>query len=98
MQIGYKTKKLKRICTKYAIANKEYGPEMAIKIHQRVNEIEAVDTVHTLVQFRIGRCHALKGRREGEYAVDLVHPFRLIFTVKKDKMMIARIEEIVDYH
>ena len=25
------------------------------------------------------RCHSLRGEREGQYAVDLVHPRRLVF-------------------
>jgi len=47
---------------------------MADKIHQRIDEICAVDTVEIMIQFHIGRCHALKQNRKGQYALDLVHP------------------------
>ena len=52
---------------------------MATKIHQRIDEISAADTVEMMIQFHIGRCHALTGSRQNQYAVDLVHPYRLVF-------------------
>ncbi|EEA84175.1 MULTISPECIES: hypothetical protein [Peptacetobacter] len=33
-----------------------------------------------------------------DYALDLVHPYRLIFEKKGDEIQIASIKEIVDYH
>ena len=53
-----------------------------------------------MIQFQIGRCHALLGNRLGEYAVDLVQPFRLIFEKDKDTgaLKIVKIIEIIDYH
>lgn len=41
-------------------------------------ELKAAETVEMLIQFCIGRCHPLKGNREGEYAMDL-QPYRLVF-------------------
>ena len=67
-------------------------------IHQRIDEISAADTVEEMIRFRIGRCHPLTENRKGEYAVDLVHPYRLVFTQRGDKIQIAVIQEIVDYH
>ena len=52
---------------------------MAEKIHQRIDEIKAATSVDMLIQFSIGRCHQLQGNRKGEYAMDLVHPYRLVF-------------------
>lgn len=68
------------------------------KIHHRVDEIEAADTVEMMIQFHIGRCHPLTRDRKGQYAVDLVHPYRLIFEKKGGEIQIANIVEIVDYH
>lgn len=98
MQIQYKNKKIRKACTDANAARKEYGEKMAVKIHQRIDEISAADTVEMLIQFRIGRCHPLTGDREGQYAMDLVHPYRLIFTRKGDEIQIAEVQEIVDYH
>ncbi len=40
----------------------------------------------------------LKGNRKEQYAVDLVHPYRLVFEKKGNEIQIANIMEIVDYH
>ncbi len=71
---------------------------MATKIHLRIDQIRASDSVEFMIQNHIGRCHSLEGNRKGEYSVDLVHPYRLIFTVNGSAIQIARMEEIVDYH
>ena len=71
---------------------------MAVKIQQRIDEIKAADTVEQMIQFGIGRCHPLKGDRKNQYAVDLVHPQRLVFEKKGNEVQIANIMEIVDYH
>lgn len=71
MDITYKNKKIERICTDAKTAERTYGREMADKIHQRIDEI----------------C-----------AVDLVHPYRLVFEKIGNEIQIANILEIVDYH
>ena len=71
---------------------------MADKIHQRIDEITAADTVEMMIHFHIGRCHPLSQNGKGQYAVDLVHPNRLVFEKKGDEIQIANVLEIVDYH
>lgn len=63
LEIEYSNKRIKKICTDAGAARKAYGSEMAKKIHQRIDEIRASLSVESLVQFRIGRCHFLSGRR-----------------------------------
>lgn len=98
MDITYRNNKIKKVCTDARTAEKTYGREMAYKIHQRVDEIAAADTVEMMIQFHIGRCHMLKQNRKGQYAMDLVHPYRLIFEKNGSEIQIANILEIVDYH
>ncbi len=99
MQIKYKTTKIKMTCTNVTEAEKKYGLKMAIKISLRINQIMAADSIEVLIQYKVGRCHKLKGNRKDQYAMDLVQPFRLIFIVyKEDEIEIASIEEIIDYH
>lgn len=86
------------MCTEYNVANRTYNRDMAAKIFQRINEIGSADSVDMLLQFSVGRCHPLKGNRNGEYAMDLVHPYRLVFEKKKDVLQIVRINSIEDYH
>jgi len=40
----------------------------------------------------------LTQNRKGQYAVDLVHPYRLTFDVEENEIQIARVLEVVDYH
>lgn len=98
MDITYKTKKLEKICTNARSAEKAHGREMADKIHQRIDEIHAADSVEMMIDFHIGRCHPLTQNRKGQYAVDLVHPYRMVFEKHGDTIQIAHILEIVDYH
>ncbi|MBO4461047.1 MAG: type II toxin-antitoxin system RelE/ParE family toxin [Clostridiales bacterium] len=98
MEIVYRNNKLKKICTDLKAAERAYGRRMAFKIRQRINEIYAADDVEMMVRFQIGRCHMLKHDRNGQYAMDLVHPYRLIFEEYGDTIHIANILEIVDYH
>ena len=89
LKITYKTRKLEKVCTIASETEKRYGVEMSEKIHQRIEE---------LVQFHIGRCHLLKGKRKGQYAMDLVHPYRLIFEKIDEEIRIVMVKEITDYH
>lgn len=98
MDITYKNRKIEKVCTDAKTAERTYGWEMADKIHQRIDEIDAADTVEMMIKFHIGRCHSLTQNRKGQYAVDLVHPYRLVFEKNGDKIQIANILEIVDYH
>ena len=98
MEVIYKTRALQRVCTDAREARKKYGANMAKMIRARVGQIESAKSVEKLLYFHIGRCHALKGDRSGQYAMDLVHPYRLVFERIGDVVQIARIVEIADYH
>ena len=98
LEISYRTNKLKKICTEYNHAQREYGVNMASLIHQRIAEIASADSIEQMVQFSIGRCHPLHGNRDGQFALDLQHPYRLIVTKDKNRIICAKIEEITDYH
>jgi proteic killer suppression protein len=98
LDITYKSKKIEKICTDAKVADKTYGKEMSEKIHMRIDEIMAVDSIEEMIKYRIGRCHPLINNRKGQYAVDLVQPYRLVFEKHGDEIQIAHIMEIVDYH
>lgn len=98
MQIRYRNNKIAKICTNISVAEKTHGREMAEKIHLRIKQILAAPSVEMLIQYRIGRCHSLKGDRKTQYAMDLIHPYRLIFEKEGNEVQIACVMEIVDYH
>ncbi len=98
MNITYKNRKIEKICTDVRTAERTYGVKMAEKIHQRIDEIAAADTVEMMIQFHIGRCHPLSQNRKGQYALDLIHPYRLVFEKSGNEIQIVNILEIVNYH
>jgi len=98
MIITYKNKKIKSICCNAEIATRTYGEMMATKIQMRIEELAAAPSVEIMVNYRIGRCHQLKGNRKGQYAVDLIQPYRLVFITKEEEIQVAQIQEITDYH
>lgn len=98
LEIEYKSKKLAAICTNYTSAKREYGERMAIIIHQRIDELRSANSINMLIQFSIGRCHKLQGNRKNEYAMDLIHPYRLIFEHKNNDIQLVKIVNIEDYH
>ena len=72
MEVTYKNNKIRKICTDAKTAERAYGREMADKIHQRIDELHAADTVEMMIQWHIGRCHPLTQNRKGQYAMDLI--------------------------
>lgn len=104
MKVTYKSKKLEKRCTIARETIKVYGVNKAELIHQRIDQIKAADTVEHLVQYHIGRCHPLhdennqRRTRRNQYAMDLGHPYRLVFEKIEEEIQIAEIQSIEDYH
>ena len=63
LNITYKSKALMKVCTDYSEAVGKHGEKMARKIHQRTNELEAADSLETLVKFSIGRLVSIQVRK-----------------------------------
>lgn len=76
MEISFETEKLAKLCNSRAALERTYGAVCARRIGQRLQELEAVECLADMV---FGRPHELKGDRDGQVSVDLVHPLRLIF-------------------
>ncbi len=98
LHIVYKNKKLEKQCTDASEAEKKHGSQMAEKIHQRIDQIKAAESVEFLLRFKIGGCHLLKGKRQDQYAMYLIHPHRLVFRKHESDDSVVFIIEIIDYH
>jgi proteic killer suppression protein len=109
VDIAFRREKLRKVCNDSRLLAKEYGRERAVKIQLRLDQLRAASTLSEMATLPGARCHELRGAREGQLAVDLVQPWRLIFMpfewVEKDtggldwsKVEAILIEEIVDYH
>ena len=104
LEITFKTNKLEKTCTIASETKKAYGNDMAELIHRRLDQIASADTIDILLIGRIGRCHALhdeshnRRKRKNQYAMDLTQPYRLVFELIDNKIQIANIVSIEDYH
>jgi proteic killer suppression protein len=76
MEISFKDKKLKELCEQESVAQRELGKNMARKLKARLADLIAAANV---TELQAGRPHPLKGDRAGQFALDLVHPQRLVF-------------------
>lgn len=85
MDIQYRNNSIKKLCTDASAAEKKYGQEMAEKIQLRIDQITSSDTVEQMIQYHVGRCHPLHQNRKNQYAVDLVHPMRLVFEKREPR-------------
>lgn len=107
MELHFKSNKIKKQCEDPRKAQKEYGVRIGNMLTQRVGELSAATSLLDIKYIPAARLHKLEGTRADEYAVDLVHPFRLVFTPileedvdinKLESINIVRIEEVTDYH
>lgn len=107
MELRFKTKRLRKQCEEPSEAQKKYGSEIGNKLTQRVSELYAANALNDIAKIPAARLHKLEGARKKEYAIDLVHPFRLIIlpVLEEDadvenlsSIRIVRIEEVTDYH
>ena len=113
MYIVFKNKKLKEICSNFKSATIKFGEKNARKLIQRLNELNASENLSIFIKLPQTGFHELKGNRKGQYAVNLIQPFRLIFMSDIDENKFSRefpdikhyeqitkikILEVKDYH
>lgn len=88
-----------------------FGKACARKLKLRLAFLKAAPTLKDVPTEKPHRRHQLTGDRKGEFAVDLEHPFRLMFeptdmgacrgtdgAVDVSKVTEIRILEVKDYH
>ena len=63
-----------------------YGTEISNKIKLRLTVLNAAPNLAAVPTTKPERCHSLKGNRMGQYAIDLKHPYRLIFCPDHDPL------------
>ena len=79
MGITFRQKKLQQIVNDQRKLKAKFGQPMADLIQNRLLVLAAAGN---LSQIRLGgplRLHQLVGNRAGQFSVDLVHPYRLVF-------------------
>ncbi|MCY3956092.1 MAG: hypothetical protein OXF47_08885 [Nitrospira sp.] len=83
---------------------------MARTIMTRLAVLREAPTLSMVPTLPPNRRHQLHGKRVGQYAVDLIHPYRLIFEpvdtparkaggeMNTDEVTAIMIIEVIDYH
>lgn len=79
MDILFQDQKLAKVCNNESLLIRKYGSVRAKLLRRRLDECRAAENLEVLRSLPQVRCHELKGNREGTLAVDLDHPYRLIF-------------------
>jgi proteic killer suppression protein len=111
MIIIVNNRKLRKILEDENKIRKKYGIDMAEKIMQRIDDMKSAENLEILMKLP-GNHHPLTGDRKGQFACNLVQPYRLIYRpVLNDTLLIndsgnliyseiiiVEIIEIVDYH
>ena len=111
MDVAFRTRKLERTFNSAAALQKAYGARMAKVIMTRLAVLRAAPNLAAVPTTRPDRAHPLKGDREGQFAVDLVHPQRLVFEpnheptprsedegIDVEQVTAIMIVEVTDYH
>ena len=110
MEIIFDSNKLRKYANDDRLAEKNLGKRVAEIYKRRLDDLEAAESLED-VRYLPGRFHELKSPRKGQWACDLEHPYRLIFTPIEIpiptnnhgnyiwiKIKGVEILEIVDYH
>ena len=71
IEIEYRNKKVKDLCTNYKKARKELNAIVAEKLHALINLIESADTLQDIAQMKQYHLHPLLGDRDGQYSLDI---------------------------
>jgi toxin HigB-1 len=112
MEIEYQNTKIQKVCTQEKVGDKKLGKQRAELVRRRLTQLRASENLAAYAELPgAGRPHELKADRKGQFAIDLDHPYRLIFVpatpdqVRKPdggfdwtKIVIIEIAEITDYH
>lgn len=111
MELDFASRGLLRKLSSEGEMQRAWGSAVARKLVARLKELEMARCLEDLRPIRSARCHELSGDRKGQLAMDLAHPFRLVFApadtplpVKPDGGLdwkgVTRVVilDIIDYH
>ena len=111
MDVTFRKAKLQKIFESDTKLIRKFGPRSGHKIIDHVAFLQYATSLAEVPTKGMLRCHQLSGDRDEQFAVDLVHPFRLVFEVAhdpiprdkfggidKERVTAIRIMEVIDYH
>ena len=111
MIIAFRTRKLQKTFNAAAALQRAYGARMARAIMMRMAVLKAARNLELVPTTPPERRHQLVGDRDEQFAVALVHPYRLVFEanhepiprkddggIDTEQVTAITILDVVDYH
>ena len=111
MEVSVRTRSLAKALSSERELLKSYGRDMANVLRTRLGVLENASNLAAVPVERPVRRHLLRADRAGQFAVDLVHPYRLVFEpnhapvpkrpdggIDTERITAVTIIEVVDYH
>jgi proteic killer suppression protein len=111
VEILFEKPKIKKIFNNETELVRKYGVEISKRIKLRMNVLRSAPNLASVPSAPPDRCHELRASRKVQFAVDLSHPYRLIFRptvdliprkedggIDREKVDSITIIEVVDYH
>ena len=111
MDVTFRNTKLRKIFESQSSLKRKYGPRNGLKIASHLAYLRLMSNLASVPSTKPFRCHQLSGDRDEQFAVDLVHPYRLVFEVAHDpiprdefggvdklRVTAIMIMEVIDYH
>ena len=80
MQVEAKNKKMQKLFSERDKLIKEFGLKRAQTIEQRVSELRAASCLADMKNLPGAAFHELREDRKGQFAVNVIYPFRLVLT------------------
>ncbi len=84
MEIVFGSHKLQKTCNSERESGRKWGAQNARKVRQRLTELAAAATLADVSRVPPVRLHQLRGNMAGKFAVDVKHPFRVVFEPAND--------------
>ncbi len=111
MEISFRNRKLAKVFSSERALGREYGTRAARTIMIRLAVLLDAETLSEVPATLPDRMHQLTGDRDEQFAVYLVHPYRLVFVPAHDplprkedgginieQVTAITVLEVVDYH
>ena len=111
MDISFRTRKLQKVFEKPGELKRSYGVRNESALKARLIVLYKAANLSRVPTIPPERRHQLKGKRKEQFAVDLVHPHRLIFEpdhepvplkndggIDLEQVTAITILEVLDYH
>jgi len=111
MDITFASRKLEKAFNEEASLKRAFNARMVRAIVLRMAVLRGAKALSLVPSIKPVRCHPLLGDKKGQYAVDLIHPFRLVFRpnhqpvplkddggININEVTAIEILEVTDYH